>query len=568
MQQYEWQKAFTEHVSNSNGLINICYEALDKHRGTSVEKKTALRLVPLEWSKENITVKNITYQELIKKTCQFAQALKSLNVTKGDRVFTVLPRVAELYVAALGIMRMGAVFSPSFSAFGPEPIQTRAQIGKAKVIVTLASFYQKKVAPIRKKLVDLKHVILINDIGDSIFKITDVLEYESLVNGFSGDYFIEKTQPDDIALLHFTSGTTGKSKGALHAHSAGFYHKISGQMALDFKADDLFWCTADPGWVTGTSYGIVSPLANGLTLLVDQAEFQVSRWYEILQYLRVTNWYTAPTALRMLMKVGKDFAREFDLSSIRYASSVGEPLNPEVVRWFDQHLDILIHDNWWQTETGGIIISNLNNMEVKPGSMGKPLVGLNVQLIKRKSEQEIEFINKSGVQGEIAISVGWPSMFRGYLGDDERYRRCFFQNFYLSGDIATKDDDGYFWFVGRADDIIKSAGHLIGPFEVESTLMEHPAVLEAAVIGKPDATLGELVKAFVALKKDYVWDQALMLDILAFARKRLGPAVAPKEISFIEGLPKTKSGKIMRRLLKAQELKLPEGDISTLESLL
>jgi acetyl-CoA synthetase len=340
---------------------------------------------------------------------------------------------------------------------------------------------------------------------------------------------------------------------------------MTGYFALDFHPNDIFWCTADPGWVTGTSYGIIAPLAHGITSIVDEAEFDAEHWYTILQKERVTVWYTAPTAVRMMMKIGTEVIRKYDLSNLRFIASVGEPLNPEAVLWGIDAFGRPIHDNWWQTETGGIMIANYPAMEVRPGSMGRPLPGIEASIVHRRRDGTLEFVTQTDEQGELALSPGWPSIFRGYLHDEERYRKCFAGGWYLTGDIAKRDGDGYFWFVGRADDVIKSSGHLIGPFEVESTLMEHWGVAEAGVIGKPDPVAGEVVKAFISLKPGFSASEELRRELLGFARKRLGAAVAPKEIDFIANLPKTRSGKIMRRLLKARELGLPEGDTSTLE---
>ncbi len=352
----------------------------------------------------------------------------------------------------------------------------------------------------------------------------------------------------------------------MHVHQAVVAHHMTGRFALDFHPDDIFWCTADPGWITGTSYGIIAPLTNGITSIIDEAEFDAERWYALLQQQRVTNWYTAPTAVRMMMKVGTEVIRKYDLSRLRFIASVGEPLNPEAVIWGQEAFGLPIHDNWWQTETGGIMISNFAAMDIRPGSMGRPLPGIEAGIVRRLKDGGVEEIGEAGVEGELALRPGWPSMFRGYLHEEERYRKSFAGGWYLTGDLARRDSDGYFWFVGRADDVIKSSGHLIGPFEVESTLMEHPAVAEAGVIGKPDPMAGEIVKAFVALKPAFAANDELRSDLLGFARKRLGAVVAPKEIDFIANVPKTRSGKIMRRLLKARELGLPEGDISTLES--
>jgi acetyl-CoA synthetase len=390
-------------------------------------------------------------------------------------------------------------------------------------------------------------------------------DLQPLLDHADDSFPIELTDPEDMALLHFTSGTTGRPKGAIHVHAAVLQHHVTGKLVLDLHPEDVFWCTADPGWVTGTSYGIISPLSNGVTSIVDEADFDAERWYRILQEQRVTVWYTAPTAIRMLMKTGPELPKRFDLSALRLIASVGEPLNPEAVKWGAEVLGLPIHDNWWQTETGGVMIANFASMAIRPGSMGRPLPGVEAAIVERNPGGGVAIVEDAEKQGELALKPGWPSMFRGYLHDDERYRKCFVGGWYLTGDLARRDADGYFWFVGRADDLIKSAGHLIGPFEVESALMEHAAVAEAGVIGKPDPVSGEVVKAFVTLKPRYVAGEELRMEVLGFARQRLGAAVAPKEIEFVDNLPKNRAGKIMRRLLKARELGLPEGDTSTLE---
>jgi acetyl-CoA synthetase len=343
-------------------------------------------------------------------------------------------------------------------------------------------------------------------------------------------------------------------------------HHITGKYALDLHADDIFWCTADPGWVTGTSYGIIAPLTNGVTSIVDEADFDLERWYGILQQEQVTVWYSAPTAIRMLMKAGLEPLQKYRFPRLRFLASVGEPLNPEAVVWSHKAFGKPFHDNWWQTETGGIMIANFVSTEVRPGSMGRPLPGIDAAIVEQQADGSVKLIEEPGVQGELALKPGWPSMFRAYWNEPERYKKCFAGGYYLTGDLAKRDSDGYFWFVGRKDDVIKTSGHLIGPFEVESILMEHPAVAEAGVIGKPDPVALEVVKAFVSLKQGYEPSEALRKELLGFARVRLGAVVAPKEIEFAASLPKTRSGKIMRRLLKARELGLPEGDTSTLES--
>jgi len=541
------------------GGLNIAHEAVDRHANGALAKKLALR-----WLGRAGTVRDYTFGDLSKATARFANVLRGLGVGKGDRVFALAGRVPELYIAALGTLKNGSVFSPLFSAFGPEPIASRMTIGAGAVLVTTEALYKRKVAGIRDRLPALRHVLLIG-IDDTPTSVEGTHDLNSLMAAASETFEIPPTDPEEMALLHFTSGTTGRPKGAIHVHGAVVAHHITGRYALDLHPDDIFWCTADPGWVTGTSYGIISPLTNGVTMIVDEAEFDAERWYGILQDQKVTVWYTAPTAIRMLMRLGNEILRKYDMSSLRFMSSVGEPLNPEAVIWGSEAFGIPFHDNWWQTETGGIMIANYAAMDVKPGSMGKPLPGIEAAIV-RTVDDAIELVDTPDTDGELALRAGWPSMMRGYLNEEERYRKCFKGEWYLTGDMARRDADGYFWFMGRADDVIKSSGHLIGPFEVESALMEHPAVAEVGVIGKPDPTAGEIVKAFVALKPGFDPSDGLRRELLGHARKRLGSAVAPKEIDFRENLPKTRSGKIMRRLLKARELGLPEGDLSTLES--
>ncbi|HPZ95636.1 MAG TPA: AMP-binding protein, partial [Mycobacterium sp.] len=414
-------------------------------------------------------------------------------------------------------------------------------------------------------LPSVKHVIVVGD------EIDGTHNFAALMDAASDVAPIEPTTADDPSLLHFTSGTTGTPKGAQHVHAAVAMHYVTGLFALDLHPDDIYWCTADPGWVTGTAYGIIAPLLHGVTSIIDEAEFDAEHWYRILQDEAVTVWYTAPTAIRMLIKAGPELAGTYRFPHLRFIASVGEPLNAEAVWWGKRVLGLPIHDNWWQTETGGIMVANTPAFDIKPGSMGRPLPGVDVVVVDHDEDTgEVSIIDKPDVEGELALRVGWPSMFRGYLDQDERYRKCFHPDsggdLYLSGDLVKRDSDGYLWFVGRADDVIKASGHLIGPFEVENVLTDHPAVAEAAVIGKPDPTYGAVVKAFVTLKTGYTGDDALRRDLMGHARKRLGAAVAPKEIDFVDSLPHTRSGKIMRRLLKARELGLAEGDTSTLEA--
>jgi acetyl-CoA synthetase len=482
-------------------------------------------------------------------------------------VFGLAGRVPGLYVAALGTLKAGAVFAPLFSAFGPEPIRARLEIGDARVLVTTDALYRRKLKDWIHEVDGLDHVLLIDADAPRGPKTRPLAPLMAEAPGTAAP---AGTAPEDMALLHFTSGTTGKPKGVVHVHDAVVHHLASARYALDLHPDDIFWCTADPGWVTGTSYGIIAPLVIGCTMLVDEGEFDAPRWYQTLARERVTVWYTAPTAIRMLMKAGDALVAEHDLSALRFMASVGEPLNPEAVTWSAETFGRPFHDNWWQTETGGIMIANYAAEPVKPGSMGRPLPGIRAAIVRRVDPDDpaagVTLVETPDTPGELALEPGWPSMMRGYLHAPERYATAFVGGWYLSGDLAMRDAEGWFWFVGRADDVIKTAGHLIGPFEVESTLMEHAAVAEAGVIGVPDEVAGEVVKAFVALKPGWEPSEALRKDLIGHARKRLGAAVAPRAVDFRRNLPKTRSGKIMRRLLKARELGLAEGDISTLES--
>ncbi|ESR25461.1 acetate--CoA ligase [Lutibaculum baratangense] len=551
---FSWERAAKALAGLPGGGLNIAFEATDRHVVEGRGDRIALR-----WIAQDKATREFRYRDLATGSARFCNALDKLGIDPGDRVFTLLGRVPALYIAALGVWKRGAVLSPLFSAFGPEPIKARMTIAEPKALVTTHRLFERKVKPILGELPFLKTVILVGggeggeDLDELLADAPDTCD-------------IAATRPDDLAILHFTSGTTGRPKGAMHVHGAAVAHRATAEFALDLKADDVFWCTADPGWVTGTSYGIIAPLLIGCTMISDEEEFDAGRWYENLEREKVTVWYTAPTAIRMLMKAGSELPKRYDLSRLRLIASVGEPLNPQAVVWGREVLDRPIHDNWWQTETGGIMVSNYRSMPIRPGSMGRPVPGIEAGVVHREEDGSVTEIGTADEEGELALRPGWPSMFRGYLHEEERYRKTFAGGWYLSGDIVKRDADGYFWFVGRADDVIKSAGHLIGPFEVESVLIEHPAVAEAGVIGTPDPVVMEVVKAFVGLNRGFEPTEELRKEILAHARKRLGPAVAPREIDFRDSLPKTRSGKIMRRLLKARELGLPEGDISTLES--
>jgi acetyl-CoA synthetase len=557
---FSWDAARARLAGLPGGGLNIAHEAVDRHAAGALARHRALR-----WLGKTGEVQDFTYADLRAWTNRFANVVAGLGVGKGERVFVLAGRIPALYFAVLGGLKHRCVVSPLFSAFGPEPIATRIAIGEGSVLVTTTGLYRRKAAVLRERLPALRHVLVVREEPDDAIP-EGTLDLAALLESAATDYRIGPTDPQDRALLHFTSGTTGKPKGAIHVHEAVVAHRETGRLALDLQPDDVFWCTADPGWVTGTSYGIVAPLANGITLIVDEADFDAERWYDTLAREGVSVWYTAPTAVRMMMKGGSETVKRRTFPRLRFIASVGEPLNPQAVWWGMEAFGLPIHDNWWQTETGGIMVANYAAMDVRPGSMGKPLPGIDAAIVRRRDDGTVEMVDAPGTEGELALKRGWPSMFRGYLNEEERYRKCFAGDWYLTGDLAKRDAEGYFWFVGRADDVIKSSGHLIGPFEVESAFMAHAAVAEAGVIGKPDPVAGEIVKAFVALKPGHEPGETLKRELLAFVRKRLGTAVAPKEIDFVASLPKTRSGKIMRRLLKARELGLPEGDTSTLES--
>ncbi|MDE2441104.1 MAG: acetate--CoA ligase [Betaproteobacteria bacterium] len=554
---FSWAQIAQELGVTANGSLNIAHLAVDRHAYSTHAEKTAFRFLGADDSR-----RNVTYRELAELTNRFANALKSLGVRKGNCVFVLCGRICELYVAVLGALKIGAMVSPLFQSFGPEPIRSRIAQANGKVLVTTASLYQRKIAALRTELPSLEHVLLVDDLGTG--PIAQTLDLHALLRATPDIPVLVKTSAEDPAMLHFTSGTTGQPKGAMHVHGAVLMHYATAMVALDLHPDDVFWCTADPGWVTGSSYGIIAPLVIGATSIVDESDFDPMRWIHILEAERINVWYTAPTAIRLLMKAAPELFAGHHFPDLRFVASVGEALNPEAVWWGQDVLGQPIHDNWWQSETGGIMIANTASQDIKPGSMGRPLPGIVAHVVRHSDGNPVTVIDTPDTVGELALESGWPSMFRGYLDQPSRYRASFAGNLYLTGDLVRRDADGYYWFVGRSDDVIKSSGHLIGSFEVESTLMEHPAVAEAGVIGKPDPLAGELIKAFVVLKCGIEPNENLRLELMAHARQRLGAAIAPKEIAFIPALPHTRSGKIMRRLLKARELGLPEDDSSTL----
>lgn len=554
VRRFSWGDASKELAWFDTEHINIAYAAIDAHLDTERRDKRAL-----VWEDRRGQIEEYTFSDLARLSSRFANVLvKEIGIEKGDRVFFFLERVPEIYVGILGTLKAGGVIGPLFSAFGPDAVKDRLADSGAKVLVTSPAL-KKKIVDILPELPGLERVVLVLR-GKAADDSKD-LAYEEAMARAPDSFETVRTGKEDYAIMHYTSGTTGKPKGAVHVHEAVVGHYATAKYVLDLQEEDVYWCTADPGWVTGTSYGMFGPWSNGVTQAVYEGGFSSRNWYRFLAKNKVTVWYTAPTAIRMLMKSGEELPRQFRFDSLRYMCSVGEPLNPEAVVWGQKVFGKPFHDNWWQTETGCIMIANFPVQDVKPGSMGRPFPGITPAILDDDFNEL-----PSGREGNLALKPGWPSMFRTYWKREDLYRSRFNDGWYITGDKAKRDEDGYFWFVGRADDVINTAGHLVGPFEVESVLIEHPAVAEAGVIGKPDPIAMEVVKAFVSLIEGFEPTEELREELRRYVMKRLSSAAAPREIEFIDSLPKTRSGKIMRRLLKAKELGLPLGDTSTLEN--
>jgi acetyl-CoA synthetase len=552
---FDWKISEEELSFGKSGPINIGYFCSDRICEQGFGKKLALI-----WEGYTGEVKRYTYDDIRVYSNSFAKFFQEIGLLPQDRICIFMDRIPELYISFLGILKMGGIAQPLFSAFGEEALFTRLDDAKTRAILTTKK-HVSKVRRIREKLPELTKIIIVDadDFKLQEREIAFSMEKSPKVEKFD----IFKAEPETPSVLHYTSGTTGKPKGALHVHSSIIAQYITTKWVLDLQPDDIYWCTADPGWVTGTSYGIIGPWSNGVTQAVLDSGFSAEKWYAFIEKHNVTVWYSAPTAIRLLMKEGTEAVKKHHLSSLRYLLSVGEPLNAEAVIWSEKAFGKPFHDTYWQTETGCIVITNFLGMQIKPGSMGRSFPGIVATVVDPKA---FEPIKNPGSVGLIALKPGWPSMFRTYWGNKEIYDNKFKNGWYICGDRASMDNDGYFWFVGRDDDVINTAGHLVGPFEIESALIEHKAVAEAAAVGKPDPINMEVVKAFVALKRGFEPNDDLELEIMNFIRKKLSPLAMPQEIEFVPSLPKTRSGKIMRRLLRAQEWGEPIGDVSTLEN--
>ncbi|MET3290044.1 UNVERIFIED_CONTAM: acetyl-CoA synthetase [Brevibacillus sp. OAP136] len=529
------------------GKGNIVYEAIDRHVESGAGDTVAL------YYSDGEREESLTFAEIQSKSSQFARGLLQLGIQQGDRVFLFMPRSPELYIALIGIIRMGAIAGPLFEAFMESAVRDRLQDSGARAIVTTPSLLTR--IP-QSDLPELAHVI----VAGAKEELAAPLHAFEQVMKQPDDPFIQEVSGEDGLYLHYTSGSTGKPKGVLHAHAGLLHQYVSGAVVYDFRQGDKYWCTADPGWITGTSAGIFAPWLHGVSIVVRGGRFRSEDWYATIEKYGVTVWFSAPTAFRMLMAAGDDVPKQFDFSKLRHVLSAGEPLNPEVIRWGEQVLQRRIHDNWWMTETGSTICANRPDIPVRLGSMGKPLPGIHLAIVDSKGNEL-----PPNTMGDLAILPPWPAMMRAIWGNEEKYQSYFRNGWYISGDSAYRDEDGYFWFQGRIDDVINTSGERIGPFEVESKLVEHPAVAEAGVIGIPDPMRGEIIKAFVTLRQGYSPSEELAAQIKQFVKEKLAAHAAPREIEFRSGLPKTRSGKIMRRVLKAWELGLPTGDLSTLE---
>lgn len=544
---FDWKNVEQAFSWSKTGKINMAYECIDRHVDEGKGDKIALNY------KDERRHESYTFEDMKKYSNKAANVLKNeADVKKGDRVFIFMSRTPELYFAFLGILKIGAIVGPLFEAFMEKAVTDRLENSEAKVIITNKALLPR--IP-KDKLPHLEKIVVVDDDVEEGY-----VDFNHSFKEASEDFDIEWLNEDDGLILHYTSGSTGQPKGVLHVQKAMLVHYISGKYVLDLQDDDVYWCTADPGWVTGTSYGVFAPWLNGVTNCIVGGRFSPEQWYKMIQDFKVTVWYTAPTALRMLMSAGDDVVDKYDLSSLRSILSVGEPLNPEVIKWSKDVFHKRVLDTWWMTETGGHMIVNYPAMDIKLGSMGKPLPGIEAAIVDDEGNEL-----PPNRMGNLAIKKGWSSMMHAIWKNPEKYDSYFIGDWYVSGDSAYKDEDGYYWFQGRVDDVIMTAGERVGPFEVESKLVEHEAVAEAGVIGKPDPVRGEIIKAFVALREGYEPSDELKQSIKQFVKEGLSAHSAPREIEFKDKLPKTRSGKIMRRVLKAWELDLDAGDLSTME---
>lgn len=579
----EWFKKWDKVLDESNAPFykwfigakcNIVHNALDRHVKTDRKNKVAII-----WEGEPGDVKKMTYQQLYEEVNKFANALKKLGVKRGDRVTTYLPNIPEQAISLLACAKIGAIHSVVYGGFSAQALVDRITDAEAKIVITANASYRRGKVIRLKETVDeaiqkcpsVEKVIVVKRAEDVECPMQEGrdLWYHEIIKDESTECETEVMDAEDILYILYTSGTTGKPKGVVHVHGGymvGIYKTL--QWVFDIKDDDIFWCTADVGWVTGHSYIVYGPLIVGTTTVMYESVPDYpnpDRWWEMIDRYGVTILYTAPTAIRALMKYGEEWPAKHKLDTLRILGTVGEPINPEAWVWYYRNIGkerCPIMDTWWQTETGMFMITPVPTLPLKPGSATKPFPGIVAEIMDAKGN-----VLPPNTGGFLVIKRPWPAMLRTLYRDPERYKKTYWDKLpglYLTGDMARKDEDGYFWIQGRADDVVNIAGHRIGTMEVESALVSHEAVAEAAVIGVPDEVKGEVLKAFVILKKGVKGGDELKQTLKMHVRKEIGPIVIFKEIEFKDSLPKTRSGKIMRRVLKAQELGLPLGDISTL----
>jgi len=553
---FDWKEALKEIEFFEDGKLNAAYVALDKHAKTWRKNKVAIYWDHIDGMKEKFT-----YNELIKESNKFANVLKKLGIKKGDRVFIFLPRYPQVHICFFGILKVGAIASTVFAAFGPEALKDRLENSGAKMIITTPEL-KKRIDPVKDSLPNLAVIMEVRGYEKEKSETypVETVNYEEEMKTASPEFEMERMDPDDPMFMLYTSGTTGKPKGVVHRHGGIVQQHLTAKWVLDLHDEDVYWCTADHGWVTGISYAILGSCSNGASMVIHEGRFEPEKWYKVIENYGVTIWYTAPTAIRMLMKAGDELPKSYNMKSLRLLYSVGEPLNPEAIRWGLKAFGLPFHDTWWQTETGSMLIVNYPVMPIKLGSMGRPFPGVVAGIVDDNGNEL-----PPHMEGNLAIRPGWPSMLKEIWNNEPKYKEYFKHGWYIPGDRAMKDEEGYFWFIGRADDVIKTSGERVGPFEVESVLIEHPAIAEAGVIGKPDALRGEIIKAFLTLNPGHKGTPQLEEEIKKFVKTRLAGHAFPREIEFVDKLPKTRSGKIMRRLLKAKEMGLEIGDTSTLE---
>lgn len=560
---FRWSQAEKEFDWYKTKKVNIIHEMIDRHAAGVRKNKVALYFWDPTPSAEYPKGRDekYTFLDLKRASSKFGNVLKKIGGKKKEHMAVFLPRTPELYIAMLGMHRVGAVPVPLFEAFMETAVQDRMSDSEAEVMVTNRELL-KRVPFDRLPL--LKKIILVGESDLSASpapKGVDIFDFEDEMNAASDRLEPTWLTKDDGLVIHYTSGSTGKSKGALHRQYAMVGHYQTSKWVLDLRDDDVYWCTADPGWVTGTSYGIYGPWTLGISSLVLGGRFSAERWYQAIEKYQVSVWYSAPTAFRMLMAQGIELTKKFNFKSIRHICSVGEPLNPEALRWIKKITGQAPHETWWMTETGMHIICNYRSLDFKVGATGRSFPGTYASVIDDKGKEL-----PPNTMGQLAVKTPWPSMMKEIYKNPAKFQEYFrIKGWYLSGDSAYKDKDGFIWFAGRADDVIKTAGERVGPFEVESALVQHPAVAEAGVIGKPDEVRGQIVKAFISLRKGFEPSDILKKEVSDFVKKNLAAHAAPREVEFVEKVPKTRSGKIMRRVLRAWDQGLPVGDISTME---